>query len=446
MKMIEKAPNWKEILNNNIKKYVELSSNLDFLEFVNKCNKDYIYWDKFKYVCDEDLTSPEIAWSFLRISRNNRKKSISLIDIDSNHFGYWLPDSLLKELHYLDQHASGEILVDQPDVPSREKERFLISSLMEEAIASSQLEGAVTTRKVAKKMLRFGEKPKNHAQQMCYNNYLTIRHIKDTINRPLSIDLLNSLQASMTKDTLDDPDTSGRFRTDSDDPIEVVSPEGITLHTPPPPNELQQRIEKLCKYANEDDKDEFTHPVVKAIILHFWLAYDHPFMDGNGRTARAMFYWYMLKRGYWLTEYLSISRIIKKAPSQYYKAFLYSEKDGQDITYFLSFHLRAIHFAIEELRKYLTRQTKELKEATSSLIHYPGLNDRQSAIIYHSLRRLDTIYTIESHMNTSSITYETARKDLLLLEKKGLLEKFKKGKTFYYVPVKNLDKKLKLSK
>lgn len=444
--MIETSPNWKEILKKNIEKYAEISSNPDFSEFINKCNKDYIYWDKFKYICKVDLTSPEIAWSFLRVSRNSRKRKIPLIDTNGNYFGYWLPDSLLKELHYLDQHASGEILVDHPDIPSSEKDRFLVSSLMEEAIASSQLEGAVTTRKVAKEMLRFGKKPENHAQQMCYNNYLTIRHIKDSIDKPLSIELLNSFQASMTKNTLDDPDTSGRFRTNKDDPIEVVSQEGETLHIPPPPDELQKRMEQLCNYANKNDNDEFTHPVVKAIILHFWLAYVHPFIDGNGRTARALFYWYMLKNKYWLTEYLSISRIIKRAPVQYYRAFLYSEKDEQDITYFLSFHLRAIHLAIEELRKYLVRKTKEIKEATSSLIHYPGLNDRQSRLIYHSLRNLDVIYSIESHMNTCSITYETARKDLLLLEKKGLLDKFKKGKMFYYVATKNLDKKLKLSK
>jgi hypothetical protein len=42
----------------------------------------------------------------------------------------------------------------------------------------------------------------------------------------------------------------------------------------------------------------FIHPVMRAITLHFWLAYDHPFCDGNGRTARALFYWSMLKQGY----------------------------------------------------------------------------------------------------------------------------------------------------
>ena len=58
----------------------------------------------------------------------------------------------------------------------------------------------------------------------------------------------------------------------------------------------------------------FIHPVMRAITLHFWLAYDHPFCDGNGRTARALFYWSMLKQGYWLFEFISISSVINQAP------------------------------------------------------------------------------------------------------------------------------------
>ena len=60
----------------------------------------------------------------------------------------------------------------------------------------------------------------------------------------------------------------------------------------------------------------FIHPMIRSIILHFWLAYDHPFVDGNGRTARALFYWSMLRHGYWLFEFISISQIILKGPDQ----------------------------------------------------------------------------------------------------------------------------------
>lgn len=51
--------------------------------------------------------------------------------------------------------------------------------------------------------------------------------------------------------------------------------------------------------------------------LHFMLGYEHPFVDGNGRVARAMFDWAMLRNGYWLFEFISVSRIIRQAPAKY---------------------------------------------------------------------------------------------------------------------------------
>jgi Fic family protein len=62
------------------------------------------------------------------------------------------------------------------------------------------------------------------------------------------------------------------------------------FHTPPPAAELPARLEAMCDFANSKTPDTFIHPVVRGIFLHFWLAYDHPFVDGNGRTARALFY------------------------------------------------------------------------------------------------------------------------------------------------------------
>ena len=81
----------------------------------------------------------------------------------------------------------------------------------------------------------------------------------------------------------------------------------------------------MCAFANGETPGYFIHPAVRAIILHFWLAYDHPFEDGNGRTARALFYWVMAAQGYRLTEYLSISRLLYTARSKYRRSFLLTE-------------------------------------------------------------------------------------------------------------------------
>jgi len=57
-------------------------------------------------------------------------------------------------------------------------------------------------------------------------------------------------------------------------------------------------MEAMCAFVNGRDTEPFIHPAIRAMILHFWLAYDHPFVDGNGRTARALFYWAMLRPGH----------------------------------------------------------------------------------------------------------------------------------------------------
>jgi len=304
------------------------------------------------------------------------------------------------------------------------------------------LEGAATTRKVAKAMLRTGRKPANESEQMILNNYLTMTEIKGISHKSLSRQTIMDIHAAITKDTLEDPSSEGRFRKGvKDEQVKVYWEDGTILHTPPPADQLEERVNALCDYANAEDKD-FTHPVVKAMILHFWLAYDHPFIDGNGRTARALFYWYMLKRGYWLVEYLSISRIIKKAAAQYARAYLYSERDGCDLTYFIAYHLKLIEQAVHELKTYLRRKIQEAKEAKAYLVADSNLNFRMSSFLHHTITHPADSYTIVEYKNTYGTTYETARSDLQSLQQSGYLQKLKRGKQFYYIPIDNLHDKI----
>jgi Fic family protein len=183
------------------------------------------------------------------------------------------------------------------------------------------------------------------------------------------------------------------------------------------------------------------HPVVRSILLHFWLGFDHPFVDGNGRTARALFYWSMAKQGYWLTEFLSISRLLKKGPSRYARAYLHAEIDN-DATYFVLHQLQTIRQAIDELTAYLKRKTREIRETEHVVKRADDLNHRQITLIGHALRHLDAEYTIEGHRASHDIVYETARKDLLDLAARGWFTQRKQGRTFVYVPAPDLDRRV----
>jgi Fic family protein len=116
------------------------------------------------------------------------------------------------------------------------------------------------------------------------------------------------------------------------------------------------------------------------MTLHFMMGYDHYFEDGNGRTARLLFYWSMLRHVYWLTEFLSISKILTNAPGQYGRSFFYTEQDSGDLTYFFLYHLKVITRAINELDAYLARKVQELRETRVLLSAIPGeYNHRQLA-------------------------------------------------------------------
>jgi Fic family protein len=405
------------------------SSNPEFQRALRRASEHYLHWHRFRYQRIPEGVTHEELWVFLKLGRLVNRKPLSFIDKDGRPFWYWLPDSLLRALNKIDLWSGGNITSDQGGLLPT-KEPFIIRSLMEEAIASSQLEGAATTRQVAKEMLRTGRKPKDQSEQMILNNWETMQFIREHRKQPLTPEMLLEIHAMVTAGTLKDPAESGTLRTRDDI---VVEYNGETVHVPPKAETLPGRMEALCKFANQNDEDNWIHPVVKGAIIHFWLAYDHPFTDGNGRTARALMYHHLLSRDYLLFEYLAISRYIVRSPGRYVRAYLYTETDENDLTYFVDYNLRAIGYAFQDLLEYLDRKQRELGDANVLLRNYRGLNLRQKSLLSHAVRHPHAVYTIEAHKNYHGVVYQTARTDLMQLASKGFLKREKEGREYVFV-------------
>ncbi|MCH8156353.1 MAG: Fic family protein [Nitrospinae bacterium] len=441
IKIPEKAPDISSMTLDDHKKIQSMMTDEVFGAVISQANKKYLYWDRFKYKVPKDLIDPRSAWFYLKQIRISQRKSIPIIDLQNRSFNYWLPSQVMQYLHQIDCFAGGQISLDDPIINRESKERYLINSLMEEAVSSGLLEGAATTQKQGKAMLLSGRKPKTKADRMIYNNYQTIRKLESVKNEPLSVELLNKIHREITDKTLEEQEACGRFRTEYDDPVQVKDDQGMVLFDPPAVQEINERIENLIQFTNsEKADDEFIHPVIKAIILHFLLAYIHPFVDGNGRVARALFYWFMLKKGYWMVEYLSISPILYKAPAQYARAFLYTENDDQDLTYFISYHLKVLDLAFKQLRAYIEKKQRKVKLFSDVFKTHLDLNPRQTMLLQHALRHSGHIYTIQNHKIYHGVTYQTARTDFLNLTKRKIMEKIKRGKTFYFTLRKDVEK------
>lgn len=390
----------------------------------------YLHWDDLsRRTPPEGLTS-EQWWLGVLFARQPASRTFPLRSTDGTRFHYTLPDPVLELLHWIDQHASGEAMVSETIRDAGDRRRYLVNSLIEEAITSSQLEGASATRRVAKDMIRSGRPPRDRAERMILNNYQAMNELRSLTAQPLTPSVVFALHQTLTHGTLDNPDAAGRLQRPDEERVRVEWSDGTVTHVPPPAGELPARLEAMCGYANGGGAG-FTHPVVRAVLLHFWLAYDHPFEDGNGRTARALFYREMLANGYWLFEYVSISRLLLKAPARYGEAFLHTETDNNDATYFLLYQLGILKRAVQDLLVYLVKKMAEVRE-TETLLRRTDLNHRQVALLAHALRHGEAAYTVHSHSESHRVTRQSARTDLADLERRGFLERRVIGRRFEY--------------
>ena len=391
--------------------FTEILLNRDYASEISKINDKYYYWDRVKYNTPKGIEREDF-WAAIKYSRSVNSKIYNFYTCSLSLFE---TNKMQEILHNIDMNFGG-VLASSSIIPEKNRQYYLLSSIMEEAIASSQMEGASTTRKVAKEMLRKQAKPKDKSQQMIVNNYNTIRFLSAHKNEGLTPKLLLDIHRQITEKTLDNHEDEGRFRTDDN----IVVMDGISgdiAHTPPSYKYIEESIVQLCNFVNEDKA--FIHPIIKAIILHFMISFLHPFVDGNGRTARSLFYWYMLKKGYWLTEYLSISRIIYKSKGQYEKAFLYTEHDDFDLGYFVQYNLKVLYKAFEELKTYLERKAQE----NAALLEYriPGLNERQLQIVKICAEKQATIIKSKDLQIQLNVSVKTIRSDLEGLVELGLL-------------------------
>ena len=399
--------------------------------YLEDVNSKYLHWNDILVRFYDKLTRKELRllWSYAHLARASNTR---LINLGGIQLRYVQTPQIEKMLHDIDMKIGGKIMLEEEIQSSDMRKKYLVNSLMEEAIASSQLEGAATTRLVAKQMLRENRKPRNISEQMIYNNYFTMKYIRDYTKsgQPLTIDAIKQIHKIVSNGTMKDKTLEGNFRANNNIIVESKE-DGTVLHIPPDFNDIESLLNGLCSFANGESSEYYLHPLIKAITLHYMIGYIHPFEDGNGRTARALFYWYLISRGYDYLEYIAISTAIKEAPVKYTLAYLYSEFDHNDITYFVKFNLRSLNIAMESFNRYIEKTKAENKKIIGTVRYDQRLNLRQADIII-TISKSGRSIAVEEMQLRYHITYETARTDLLKLVALGYMHKTSIGKKFIF--------------
>lgn len=398
-----------------------------FEEFLSAADKRYWYWDEFKHRPNLPYNNAEKAWNLVKFHRMQTSKDVF---IGSYRFSYNITPEIHKNLHEFDLKLMGG-LKENP-ISSSDQQQYLRNSLQEEAIASSQIEGAATTTQQAWEMLKEERSPENESEQMIFNNQRAIKFIIEMFDEELTPQLIIQLHRILTVKTSAEG-CSGGFREETVNVVDHV--DGEVAHIAPDADEVSRLMNALCEFANTEK--EFIHPILKASMLHFFIGFIHPFMDGNGRTARALFYWYMMKKEYKLIRHISISRAILDTRTQYDKAYLKTEYDDNDMTYFLMYSIKGLRVAFESLIRFRDRKKQEhlsietLKRELEK-IHW---NERQALALAEMQVKQNPKFSVKSYADKFGITRQTAAKDLFgLVQVAGVVEKKQGRNKYYFLP------------
>lgn len=419
----------------------EFARQVDAKKYGFDSKGNYLHWDEFTVRFPEFKDVRVHAWWALKFSR--KLVDHANLSYHGLHFSF-SEQALLGKLNKIDRLSNLKHLgLDE----SKRKHYLAGNLIMEEAISSAQLEGATSTRPVAKEMLETGRKPRDFSEKMILNNFRLIQFALESVNEPLSIELIKMFNKVATEEVCENEHTPGALR---QSPIEVA--DKLThevIHRAPDYTVVEEMLEQLCEYANTDHIDgHFIHPIVKATVIHFMIGFIHPFLDGNGRTARALFYWYAIKSGYDNFQHISISALLKSKPKKYARSYVYTETDELDLTHFIDFNLNIIIEALERFEKYIESKMNELNKTIEELHkspYYPSFTLPHMEIIKKSLKDSGRTFTVQEISSDFNVSSPAARSYLNSLADLGLLIKYKiKGRLNGYIAPGDLRQRLKI--
>jgi Fic family protein len=366
------------------------------------------------------------VWREIQEDRKSRGEVLDLQDERGEKFWYVNLKPLQAKLHQIDSRGKDSLCSHIK--PGIENE-LILDSIIEEAWASNVIEGAFTTHKRAQELVRRNLTPKDKNELMTKNNHLAMTYILENRDSAFDINFILKIHQIITQGTLEEPEYAGKFR---DDEVFIRDKTNEVIFKPMAAEKIEPCLNNLVIWVNTHSDEDFIHPVVKASIIHFYLVYVHPFFDGNGRTARALFYFYLLKNHYGFFKYFSISALIATQREKYYKAIKDVEDYDNDLTYFLLYFADVVSKSIGEIINRIVRKYRSDIISKNLISKGIYLNKRQKKIVKVLIDHDHKNITTRRYEKIFKVSYGTARSDLNEMVENGLLQKRKIGKGFVY--------------
>ena len=367
----------------------------------------------------------DVFWEQLLAARKQFAVETPLPDKLGKPFWFAYTPGIAKNIDYIDDIGKYHLF---NMVQGALAESVILDAMLDEAFYSSVIEGAFSTKQRTAEMIAANSKPVNKSEQMIFNNYNALQFALENLDSPLNEDIVLSIYRIVTENTLETEDIVEKYRTRA---VYVWDASlNKAIYEAPSYEKVQLMMNDLLKFINNDA--DGLHPVIKACILHMYFVYIHPFFDGNGRTARAVSYMYLLQKGYAFFKFFSISSIIREQKSRYYKAIKDTEDYDSDLTYFILYYtdmmINSINTVLNSFHKELSR--KVIKECLDRMDIV--LSKRQTKTVNLLIKSDKNFTTIDEYAKKNKVVYETARTDLNQLVELGLFNKTKVRKKYIY--------------
>lgn len=407
----------------NTREEAQLSAKDDF-DFLN--SPLWLQYTQHRYLSPDEIKyrqsksgAKDSDWSGAarKIVTTRKTGSVTLfLNSIEPRFWFYPADIINKKVDQIE--LLGKRLFEQINAQSNFKNDFLLDSRIEEAITSAIYEGAHSTRAQAEQLIASGKRPTNKDEWMLVNNVRAMQWVQENRDKPISKEIILQLHKIVTHNTLegDDVNFSGRFRNDK---IFVGPHEGVKHEL------IESTIQEAIQITSNNPR--YIHPLLKGILVHYFIAFIHPFFDGNGRTARALFYFKAMRNELSYIELLSVSAYLKDHGARYEKAFEKVVANDYDVTYFIDFCLDSIHSALVEVSRkvaYLLR-INDLRSSHGLTSQQVGLLQRMAL---HKFRKV----SIEEYADQIDKSREFARLELKKLADLNFIEEKKESKKLVY--------------
>ena len=301
-------------------------------------------------------------------------------------------------------------------------------ALLKSAHHSTAIEGNPLTFNQVDKLVRGIKVNAQKKAKQEVLNYLNVLENLDkyTENGKITEQTILQLHEDITHYTLDYTYLEGQYRTI---PVHVVNMKGETVFTPPPVNLIPKEMRNFVEWLNHAVE---LNPVIAAGIIHYEFVRIHPFVDGNGRTGRALAALFLYLKKFDVDRFFTLDEYYDNDRQSYYDALNSVDLKTRDLTRWLDYFLEGFLISISEIKNHI-------------LLFLPGNPGKKRIKLADKHRKILEYIHLKSSITNSevqkllNISRQGAYKYLRYLMDMDIIDQKGSSRSTYYVLKKPID-------